>query len=83
MTAWVIAGCPTRTQSWWLLVPETAYTVLALVLAMRPDVITNDWPRLRKRVVAVAMVLVGALFMFLSVWTGLTGHCLGTDLDSS
>ena len=63
--------------------PEAAYTVLGLFLAIRPEVITNDWPRLRKRVFGVAMVLVGALFMFLSIWTGLAGHCLGTDLDSS
>lgn len=43
MFAWIVAGCPTRTQSWWLVVPEAAY----------------------------------------SVWTGITGHCLGTSLNSN
>jgi hypothetical protein len=82
MTNFILAGCPTTTQSWWLLVPETIYTVFALFLTVRPDVITADWGHSRKRLAAVAMVLVGAFFMFMSIYTGLTGHCLGTDLDS-
>lgn len=83
MFAWIVAGCPTRTQSWWLVVPEAAYTVGALYLVARPERILTQQSPAAKRLSVGAMAAIGALFVFLSVWTGITGHCLGTNLNSN
>jgi hypothetical protein len=83
MFAWIVVGCPTRTQSWWLVVPEAAYTVSSIYLIARPERILNLQSPVKKRLSASAMAAIGGLFVFLSIWTGLTGHCLGTNLNSN
>lgn len=75
----ILAGCPTETQAWLLLLPLLAYTALAVSLVARPDHISNDWPPLGKRLFAAALVAIGVVLMTLEVYTGVTGECPGVD----
>jgi len=60
-----------------------AYTVVAGLLLHRPQRIKNEWPNWSKRLAAGLMVAIGCCFVFLSVYGAITGHCLGTNLNSS
>lgn len=78
----IVAGCFTRTQAWIATVIFVAWTLYAFYILARPDRIKNDWDPRIKRLAALALVVVGLLFVFLAVYNAVTGHCLGTNLDS-
>jgi hypothetical protein len=83
VTSPILAGCPTR-ASWVIAGATLLWTgVVLYVILRRPQLIKNDWARSRKHLLAIAVLLIGLFFVLSSVHDAVTGHCLGTDLDSS
>lgn len=68
---------------WFLTLPLLAYTAAAVWLFRHPDRVSNDWPAAARKLFALGMVAIGVLLTFLAVYGAVTGHCLGTDLDSN
>jgi hypothetical protein len=79
----IIAGCLSRTQAW-VAAPLFFVGGIALMVFLsherrHPTRGYTRWQWLA----AYATVAILALFTFLALWNAITGHCLGTDLNSS
>lgn len=78
----ILAGCPPQPVAWALVVPCLIYTALAIRAFIHPELVHTDYAR-KARLLATLMILVGLVLTFSLVYAAVTGHCLGTNVDSS